>query len=39
MWEEILASIGGLTRNRIAKLNNTNGAANAIWNPNASGTS
>jgi len=28
-------SIGGLTRSRIAKLNNTNGEADAIWNPNA----
>ncbi|MDQ3020306.1 MAG: hypothetical protein M3R36_07020, partial [Bacteroidota bacterium] len=31
-------TIGGQTRNRIAKLNNTNGNADATWNPNANGT-
>ena len=31
-------SIGGQTRNRIAKLNNTNGNADATWNPNANNT-
>ncbi|NHB68467.1 InlB B-repeat-containing protein [Perlabentimonas gracilis] len=30
-------SIGGQTRNRIARLNNTDGAADPSWNPNASG--
>ena len=28
-------SIGGLARNNIAKLNNTNGGADTDWNPNA----
>lgn len=28
-------SIGGQTRNRLAKLNDTTGAADATWNPNA----
>ncbi len=31
-------TIGGQTRNRIAKLNNTNGNADATWNPNANGS-
>jgi hypothetical protein len=29
-------TIGGQSRNRIAKLNNTTGAADVTWNPNAS---
>ena len=31
-------SIGGQTSNRVAKLNNTNGNADATWNPNANST-
>ncbi|MDQ3021791.1 MAG: delta-60 repeat domain-containing protein, partial [Bacteroidota bacterium] len=31
------STIGGLTRSNIAKLNNTNGNADATWNPNATG--
>jgi len=31
-------TIGGQARNRIAKLNNTNGLADASWNPGATGT-
>lgn len=31
-------NIGGATRNRVAKLNNTNGDADATWNPNSTGT-
>ncbi|WP_170932507.1 MBG domain-containing protein [Belliella buryatensis] len=34
----IFNSLGGLARSRIAKLNNTTGVADPIWNPNAANT-